>query len=166
MKQSEFIEAGKITNVQGLMGEVRVDAWVDSPLFFKQFTTLYIGKEHIPMTLTGARAHKKMAILKFEGITDVNSALVIRGQLVSFRREDVTLPEGHFFIADLIGLEARDSETGQVLGKIDEVLTPPSHNIYAIRGGEWDILVPAVPTFIKETNLEEGFIRVFMMEGL
>lgn len=166
MAESEFIEAGKITNVQGLMGEVRVDAWVDSPLFFKQFSTLYIGKEHIPLTLTNARAHKRMAILKFEGITDVSSALVIRGQVVSFRRDQVTLPEGHFFIADLIGLDAIDSETGAILGKIDEVLTPPSHNIYAIRGGERDILVPAVPTFVKETNIAEGYIKVFMMEGL
>lgn len=166
MENKEFIEAGKITNVQGLMGEVRVEAWVDSPLFFKQFSTLYIGKEYIPLTLTGARAHKKMAILKFEGITDVSSALVIRGQSVSFRRDQAKLPEGHFFIADLIGLEARDSETGAVLGKIDEVLTPPAHNVYAIRGGERDILVPAVPTFVKETNIAEGFITVFMMDGL
>lgn len=166
MAKTEFIEAGKITNVQGLHGEVRVDAWVDSPLFFKQFKTLYIGKEYIPLTLVSARAHKKMAILKFEGLTDVNMALTIRGQLVSFRRDEVTLSEGHFFIADLVGLSAIDAETGEKLGEIAEVLTPPAHNIYVIRGGAREILVPAVPTFVKETNIEEGFIKVFMMEGL
>ena len=32
MKQ-QFLEVGKITNVHGLMGEVRVQPWADSPIF-------------------------------------------------------------------------------------------------------------------------------------
>lgn len=162
----EFMQVGKITNVQGLMGEVRVDAWADSPDFFKQFKTLYIGHDHMPLTVIGARSHKKMAILKFEGITDINSAMTIRGQVVYFKRSDANLPDGHFFIADLLGLEAIDCETGEILGKIDEVLPLPAHNVYAIRGGARDFLLPAVPEFIKETNIAQSYVKVYMMEGL
>lgn len=166
MAVSEFIEVGKITNVHGLMGEVRVDAWADSPEFFKQFSTLYVGPERWPIKVLGARSHKRMAILKLEGITDVNSALVIRGQVLHFKRADVTLPDGHFFIADLIGITALDSETNAVLGTVDEVLPLPAHNVYAIRGGEREILVPAVPTFVLETNIAEKYMKINMMEGL
>lgn len=162
----EMIEVGKITNVHGLMGDVRVDPWADSPEFLKQFSTLYVGRDHIPMEVTGVRSHKRMAIVKFNGITDVNSAMVIRGQVLFFRRSDAKLPQGHFFIQDLIGIEARDSETGEVLGKIAEVLTPPAHNLYAIRGGERDFLLPAVPAFVLETNIQEKYITVRMIEGL
>lgn len=162
----EFIEVGKITNVHGLMGELRVDPWADSPEFLKQFDTLYVGKDRMPIKMLACRAHKRMAIVRLEGITDVNGGLAFRNQVLSFRRSDADLPEGHFFITDLIGLEARDAETGAVLGKLDEVLTPPAHNVYAIRGGERDILVPAVPAFIKETNIEEKYIVIQLIEGL
>lgn len=162
----EFIEIGKITNVQGLHGEVRVDVWADSPEFFKQFSTVYLGKTHWPIKLLSSRAHKKMAILKLEGLTDVNSALTVRGQVVHCKRSEVTLPEGHFFIADLVGLDVFDVETGELLGKLKEVLTPPAHNVYVVNGKDRDILIPAVPTFVKETNVPEGFVKVFMMDGL
>lgn len=163
---SEYMEIGKITNVHGLMGEVRVDPWADSPDFLKQFKTLYLDKNHWPIQVLGCRAHKRMAILKLEGLTDVNGAMMLRGQVLSFKRSDAKLPEGHFFISDLIGLEARDNVTGDVLGKIDEVLPLPAHNIYAIRGGEREILLPAVPAFVKETNILERYILVELIEGL
>ncbi len=162
----KFLKIGKITNVHGLMGEVRVEVWADSPEFFKQFTTLYVGKSQFPIPLLSSRAHKKMAILKLEGLTDVNSALTLRGQELFCLREDVSLPEGHFFLADLEALTVLDVETGEELGKIQEVLTLPAHNVYVVKGGARDIYIPAVPTFVKETNIDEGFVKVFMMEGL
>lgn len=162
----EFIDVGKITNVHGLMGEVRVDPWADSPDFLRQFKILYVGDTHWPIEVIGCRTHKKMAILKFNGITDVNGGLMIRNQILSFKRSEVTLPEGHFYIADLIGIEAKDAETGEVLGKLEEVLPMPAHNVYAIRGGEREILVPAVPTFVQETNIKEKYILIHMMDGL
>lgn len=164
--EDEFIEVGKITNVHGLMGEVRVDPWADSPDFLKQFPILYVGKDHWPIEVEGCRRHKRMAILKLQGLTDVNSALSVRNQILYFKRSDATLPEGHFFIKDLIGLQARDADTGAVLGTLDEVLPLPAHNVYAIRGGEREYLIPAVPAFVKETNIIEKFITIQVIEGL
>ena len=70
------------------------------------------------------------------------------------------------FLADIMGLEARDAQTGAVLGKIADILDLPAGNVYVIRGGEREIMVPAVPQFIAETNVEGGYIRVNMIEGL
>ena len=53
-----------------------------------------------------------------------------------------------------------------MLGKIDDILTPPANNVYVVRGGERELMIPAVPQFIAETNVEGGYIRVNMMEGL
>ena len=46
------------------------------------------------------------------------------------------------------------------------MLTLPANNVYVVRGGERELMIPAVPQFIAETNVEAGFIRVNMMEGL
>lgn len=165
MKQ-EFLEVGKITNAHGIMGEVRVEPWADSPDFLCRFKTLYVGKSQWPIQVERARVHKNMAILKFEGITDMNGALAMKNQMLYIARKDANLPEGHFFLADLIGLEVREADTGKVLGQIAEVLTPPANNVYVVRGGERELLIPAVPDFVLETKVDEGYMTVRLIEGL
>lgn len=162
----QYLEVGKVTNTHGIMGEVRVQPWADSPEFLCRFKTLYVDSSHWPIKVERARVHKNMAILKLEGVTDVPSALAMRNAILYIDRKDADLPEGAFFIADLMGLEARDARSGQVLGKIADVLTLPASNVYVIKGGEREIMVPAVSQFIAETNVEEGFVRINMMEGL
>lgn len=164
--KEQYLEVGKITNVHGIMGEVRVQPWADSPDFLCQFKTLYVDSSHWPIQVERARVHKNMVILKLQGITDVPSALSLRNAILYIDRKDANLPQGTFFLADLMGLEARDAQSGRVLGKVADVLTLPANNVYVIRGGEREIMVPAVPQFIAETNLEEGYLRVNMIEGL
>ena len=60
----------------------------------------------------------------------------------------------------------QDAATCEVLGKIDDVLTLPANNVYVVRGGARELMIPAVPQFIAETDIEGGRIRVNMMEGL
>ena len=162
----QYLEVGKVTNVHGLMGEVRVQPWADSPEFLCRFKTLYVDEAHWPIQVERARVHKNMVIIKFHGVTDVPGALAMRNAILYIDRADAKLPEGTFFLADLYGLEVRDAQSGQVLGKIADVLTPPANNVYVVKGGERELMIPAVPQFIAETNIQEGFIRVNMMEGL
>ncbi len=162
----QYLEVGKVTNVHGLMGEVRVQPWADSPEFLCQFKTLYVDEAHFPVHVERARVHKNMVIMKFEGLTDVPGALSMRNAILYIDRADAKLPQGAFFLADIYGLEVRDASTGQVLGKIADVLTLPANNVYVVKGGARELMIPAVPQFIAETNLEEGFIRVNMIEGL
>ena len=164
MKQ--YLEVGKVTNVHGLMGEVKVQPWADSPEFLCQFKTLYVDEAHFPMTVQRARVHKNMVIIKFEGPTDVPSALSLRNAILYIHREDVKLPEGSFFLADIYGLEVRDAASGEVLGKIADVLTLPANNVYVVRGGARELMIPAVPQFILETDIQGGYIKVRLIEGL
>ena len=164
MKQ--YLEVGKVTNVHGLMGEVKVQPWADSPEFLCQFKTLYVDEAHWPIQVERARVHKNMVIMKFEGLTDVPGALSLRNAILYIDRSDAKLPEGAFFLADIYGLEVRDAATGEVLGQIADVLTLPANNVYVVKGGPRELMIPAVPQFIAETNIEDGFLRVNMMEGL
>ena len=78
----QYLEVGKVTNVHGLMGEVRVQPWADSPDFLCRFKTLYVDETHWPIQVERARVHKNMVILKLEGITDVNGALALRNAIL------------------------------------------------------------------------------------
>ena len=162
--KNRYLEAGKIVNTHGIAGEVKILPWADGPDFLLDFDTLYIDGK--PIALLAARVHKNCVLAKLDGIHDINDAMKLKNKVVCIDREDVDLEEGAFFLADLTGLEVRDADSGQVLGTIHEVLTPPASNVYVVRGGEREHMIPAVEEFIVETNVEEGYLLVRLIEGM
>ena len=161
MKQP-FLEAGKIVNTFGIRGEVKLQPWCDSAEFLRQFKALYYDGQR--REVASARVHKDMLILRFAGCEDVNAAMALKNKIVYFAREDAKLPEGRFFIADLLGAAVID-ESGQEVGKLTDVLDMPAGQIYVVQG-ETEHTIPAVPEFILDIDTEAGVIRVHMIEGM
>ena len=157
----EFLDCGQIVNTHGVRGEVRIVPWADSPDFLCQFSTLYI--DGASRQVLSSRVHKGSVIAKLDGVDTVDEAMLLRDKIVQIRRSDAKLPEGSFFLADIIGLNVVDEE-GKTLGTLKEVLTPSVQQVYVIEG-EREILIPAVPEFILETNIEDGYLKVRLIEG-
>ena len=149
-------------NTHGVRGEVKIQPWADSPEFLKDFGTLYI--DGAPVKVRSARVHKGCVIASLEDIDDVNGAMRLKGKLVSIDRRDAKLPEGGYFIQDIIGARVAD-ENGAEVGTLAEVLNLPGSDVYVVRG-EREILIPAVPQFILSRDIDAGVITVRMMEGL
>ena len=158
----EFLDCGQIVNTHGVHGEVRVVPWADSPDFLRGFGTLYI--EGAPRRVASARVHKGSVIAKLDGVDTVEEAMRLKGKTVQLRRADARLPEGAFFLADIIGLDVVD-EDGRKLGVLKEVLSPSRQQVYVV-AGEREILIPAVPEFILETSIEGGYVKVRLIEGM
>ena len=163
MKQ-RYLEAGQIVNTHGIRGEVKIVPWCDSPEFLCGFDTLYI--DEAPIRLRAARPHKGNVLAALEGVDTVEGAMALKGKTVHIDRADVTLPEGRHFLADLIGLRVVDADSGAELGVLTEVLTPPAHQVYLVKGPQGERLIPAVEEFIVETNVDGGYLRVRLIEGM
>ena len=161
--KNRFLEAGRIVNTHGIQGEVKIVPWCDSPEFLLQFDTLYVDDK--PLNVLEARVHKGNVLARLEGVEDVNAAMSLKGRTVFIDRTGVELPEGRHFIADLIGLNVVDADSGEALGVVADVLTPPAHEVYVVKG-EHEHLIPAVDEFVIETNVEGGYIRVRLIEGM
>lgn len=159
-----FLEAGQIVNTHGIQGEVKIVPWCDSPEFLCGFDTLYI--DGTPVKVRAARAHKGNVLARLEGVDDVNAAMRLKNKVVSIDRSGVELPDGRHFIADLMGLTVIDDDTGAELGVIADVLTPPAHEVYVVKGGEKSYMIPAVDAFLRGTSVEEGWVRVHLIEGM
>lgn len=162
--KSPFLETGQIVNTHGVKGEVKVVPWADSPEYLTRFQTFYLGDK--PIKALSVRVNKTNVLIRFEGVDSVEEAMKLKGQVLSIRREDAALPPGHHFLADLMGLSVLDSVTGETLGKVADILTPPAHNVYVVSGGQKQYMIPAVPAFIAETNVDEGYLKVNLIEGL
>ena len=158
----EFLDCGQIVNTHGIHGEVRIVPWADSPDFLCRFSTFYLDGK--PIGAASSRVHKGSVIARLQGVDTVDQAMVLKGKTVQIRRTDAKLPEGTFFLADIIGLDVVD-EHGNKLGVLKEVLSPSLQQVYVVEG-EREIMIPAVPEFILETNIEAGYIKVSLIEGM
>ena len=162
--EQEFITAGRIVGTHGVKGEIKLLPLGIDAAFLTTFPTYYIDGS--PVTPSACRAHKGRLLLKLPGVEDMDAALALKGKMVAVRRADGHLPDGVFFDQELIGLTARDAATGETLGKVEEVLLYPAHKVYAVRGGKDEYLIPAVPAFIKEIHLTDGYMDIHVWEGM
>ena len=160
--KERFIEAGEIVNTHGVRGEVKILPWTDSAEFLAAFRTLYIDGR--PVKVRSARVHKQTVLASLEGVEDVNAAMRLKGRRVFIDRADAKLPEGGYFIQDIIGAEVV-TEAGESIGKLAEVMDAPASMIYVVRG-ERERLIPAVPEFILKTDADAGIITVRLIEGM
>jgi 16S rRNA processing protein RimM len=159
----QFLEAGKITSTHGIRGEVRIEPWANTPEFLCGFKTLYI--DGIPMKVLSSKTHKSAVITLFEGIDSIDGAVYLKNKVVFIDRKDAGLEAGEYFLSDLIGMAAIDEATGEALGRVTEIIPLNPNNVYVITGRR-EILVPAVPEFVKAINAEAGQITFRLIEGM
>ncbi len=159
----EFLEAGKIINTFGVRGELKVQPWSDTVDFLKQFDTIYINNR--PVKVVNVRVHQRNVLLTLEGVFDLDAALPYKNKIIEVRRDDIQEIEGKHFVADLIGLDARDANTGEIFGKVTDILAYPAQDLYEVKG-EKTYLIPDVPDFVKEINEEDGYISFVLLEGM
>lgn len=164
MKQ--FLEIGKIVAVQGLKGEVRVEAWCDSLEFLCEFETLYFNKGKTPVSIVKSRPHKNIVLMKIKGIDTPEAAQELRGKVLYMDRNDVELEEGSYFVQDLEGLEVIDADDGTVYGTLSQVSFTGANDVYHIKNGDKEWLIPAIPDVIEKTDIEGGKMLIHKMEGL
>ena len=157
-----FLEAGEVVGTHGIQGEVKILPWADGPEFLLGFKTLYLNGK--PYAVRSSRVHKTCVLARLEGVDTPEQATLLRKQVVTVDRTGVKLPDGAVFIADLIGCRALDDD-GNEFGKITDVLTMPSSDVYVVKG-EKTYMIPAVKAFVREINVAEGFVRVHLIEGM
>ena len=160
--EKEFLEAGKIINTHGIRGEIKIDPWADSAQFLTSFDRFFI--DGAPFRVLCARAHKGFLIAALDGVSDIDAANALRGKIICIRRGDAELPEGAYFLADLLGMRAVD-ENGAALGQISEILSLPRGNVCVIKG-EHEILVPLRPEFILSRDMYAGTVTVRLIDGM
>ncbi|MGN0613056.1 MAG: ribosome maturation factor RimM, partial [Porcipelethomonas sp.] len=127
-----FIETGKIVNIHGLKGEVKIVPWSDDPEFICEFDTLYCGRDRKAFEIESTRVHKAAVLAKLKGIDTPEAANALRNSIVYIDREDVELEEGTYFIADLIGLEVRDIDSGRLYGKVRDIFQTGANDVYEL----------------------------------
>lgn len=163
------LEVGKIINTHGLQGEVKIQPWTDSPAVFASLVQVY-AKDQVPndvLTIKQVKYQKNNLIVKFAEINSIEEAERYKACVLTADRSALgELPEGVYYIADLIGLQVQ-TEDGTVLGTVSDVFSTGANDVYTVdRPQDKPLLLPAIPDVVRQVDIPAGVITVRLMEGL
>ena len=165
------ISIGYVSAAHGVKGEVRIVPLTDFPERFgcMDALNLYLNGVLVRrLNVSRVRRHESRGELIIESdVPDRNEAELLVGMSVLIEPEDrVPLPEGSFWVDDLIGLSVVDKE-GKILGVVEALLSAGGNEVYEIRDENGKRhYIPAVENFVKEIDLVSGRISVELIEGL
>ena len=168
MKQ-EYFEIGQIVNHFGIKGMVKVNPFTDDISQFETLKKLLLEKDGklIEIEVEETKYSKNQVLLKLKGIDTIEEAEKYRGSYLKIARKDARkLPEGTYFIADLIGLPVY-TEEGILLGNVDDIYNSGANDIYVVKDSLGkQILLPATKEVIKQIDIENEKIVVHLLKGL
>ena len=160
----EKILMGKIVNVVGLKGEVKVYSYTDRNERFEELESIWL--ENKVYNIENVRYQNKVVILKLEGINDRNQAEAQRNKKVYIEETDLQeLPEDTYYVSDLIGMEVV-TESGK-LGTISDVIQNSAQDLYEVKTEEGKkVYIPVVKQFVIDVDMDSRIVKVELPEGL
>ena len=162
-------QVGVITSTHGVRGEVKVYPTTDDPKRFKRLKEVILdtGKEQLILEIEGVKFFKQFVILKFKGFDNINDIEKYRQKsLYVTRANAVRLKKDEYFIADLLDLKVIDEDEKEI-GVLKNVMETGANDVYEITMNDGrELLLPAIKQCVLDVNVEEGFIKVHIMDGL
>lgn len=163
----KYLEVGEIVGTHGVKGEVRINPWCDTPEFLKKFKTLYFDKDgEKSVKVISSRVHGNIVLALFDGVSSVEEAAKLRGKIVFMDRKDARIDKNSYFIQDLIGCRVIDADDGREYGKISDVSQTGANDVWHIKSGEREYLIPAIPDVVIDADVKNETVRIRSLRGI
>ena len=167
---NKYLELGQIVNVKVLKGEVKVNPFTEDNTRFETLKKVFVKKtrgEMIELSISKVGYNKNQVIIKFKEINTIEEAETLRNSYILVDRESLEpLPEGVYYIADLLGLDVYTTED-EYLGKVDDIFSTGSNDVYVVKDelGKQRLL-PGIDEVLIKIDIQNGKIIVNLIEGL
>jgi 16S rRNA processing protein RimM len=165
------VTIARVLKPVGLRGELKAEPLSDVPGRFEELVSkpVFLSNEDgdsWSFTVDGVRARNGFVYLSFREITTLEEASrFIKAELQVDRSEVPVLPEGYYYHFDLIGLSVILEGKGR-LGKLEEVFQTGSNDVFVVRDGELEYLIPAIRSVVLKIDLIAREMLVRSMEGM
>ena len=164
--KKEFLEVGKFVGTHGVRGMVRIQPWSDDGAFLAQFKNFYleIGKTKIEMSKVAP--HGNVVIAQIKGVNTIEDAEKLRGHVLYLKRDDALLPEGRYFVSEIIGANVFDADTNALLGTLTDVSPTGANDVWHIEKDGKEYLVPAIPDVIVSVDINTDTVTIRPLKGI
>lgn len=161
----EFLESGKIVGTHGIKGAVRFQPWSDKADFLANIKTVFLP-DNTPLNIISVKPHGNIAIIEFENVDSIEDAEKLRNKILRVKRSDTDIPEGRYFIEELLLSKVYDRKSGKLLGVLSDVSKTGANDVWHIKNGEKEYLVPAIDSVVVSVDIESERIVIDPMEGI
>ncbi len=168
--EPRYLTVGRVLRPHGVRGELRVGILTDYPERLGQHVYFYLARPDSPAAAQPRlvekwRLHRGAMLLKLAGCDDRDQAEELRGFLVQIPFEEaVPLEEGEYYYFQLPGLRV-ETEEGELLGLVVEVIDTGANDVYVVRGPGGDLLLPAIDDVILNLDLQARRMTVRLLPG-
>ncbi len=149
-----YLRVGLIARPHGVHGDVKVIPLTDNPERFRDLKEAFIENNgaYEPVLVSNTRFRPDAAYVALSCSKSIEDAERLRNlYLCVDRAHAVQLPQGRYFIADLIGCDVFDSD-GNSLGTLTDVLETGANDVYVIEGNR-RLLVPALKKLLLSVDI-------------
>lgn len=159
--KNKYLECGRVCGAHGVRGVLKIESWCDSPKVLAAAKRIYLTSregEYVERRVLTSSVSGPNVLMAVEGISDRDLATAMRDTVVYMAREDIPLGRGQMFLADMIGLDVIDAESGRIYGKIKKVEEAARGLLYTVSTERGDVLYPSAPELVKEIDPERGML--------
>ena len=149
----------QVLKPHGIRGEVKVFPLTDDVSRFKKLREAFVEKNgrYEPVTVDGAKLLADAVVLHIQGCDAPEQAEELRGLYICVDREHaVKLPEGTYFVKDVIGCRAVSTD-GTELGTVTDVFETNANDVYMIEGAR-KLMVPALKKLLNTVDVGNKLI--------
>ena len=155
---------GRISGVHGVKGWVKIHSHTEPREAIIAYSPWNVGQSRREMEPIEGGAHGKTVIAHLRGVHDRDAATALVGQDMWVDRSILPNPgEGHYYWADLVGLEVL-LENGERLGVIESMMATGANDVMVIAGGDGEDRQRLIPFIegdvVLGVDLDSGRIRV------
>jgi 16S rRNA processing protein RimM len=160
---------GTITRTHGVRGEMKVLEGLGCSGAWRTASEVYVGSKPEKARryrVSGIRGAGKFAILALARIDSLEAARQLKGESLYVPRGMLPpLEEGAYYAGDLLGMHVEDV-SGRSLGVLDEIFDNGAHEVYVVRKGATEILIPVIDGVVVSVDTSSGRLVVELPEGL
>ncbi len=168
-QSKSMVLIGKVVATHGIKGQLRVVPYSgNAESILSQSTIILKGSDGVVASYEVATSsiHGKKVIIALTAFSNINQVEHLVGGEIFVKREQLPeLPEGEFYWCDLIGLKVHTIQ-GDYLGDLSDILAAGGNDVYLVRLGDKEYLIPAVEDIVTDINIAEGTMTVDPPEGL
>ena len=167
--QAPLISLGRLVNTHGVRGELRLLPHAFPCLTLQPGLTVFLQDAQEQLythRVDGVRRRAPFVIVKLTGVDSIEHAETLRDMTVAV--EETILPpleDGEFYYYQVIGLTVRTT-TGTDIGEIVKVFFSGGHDIWVVRQGEKEYLIPVIEDIVRSIDIPGRQAIIDPLEGL
>ena len=165
----ERIAIGRIVRPVGVRGELKVIPLTDDPDRFGASDDITVGsrpEEAMTVRIERSRKQVNAIVVKLAAVDSIEAAERFRDQYMFVEAGEVRPPQtGTYLIDEIIGCTVV-TVSGREVGTVADVMTLPANDVWVVRDGTKEHLLPAVRALLRTVDVARKRIEVEDLEGL